>query len=546
MSADEYPAADLDRAEQDLAFILDDQAWPEGGECCVPGSLFLKLRDRGFPFMLIKALVQRLVNEGVFRYHEVVTPAGYRPDGSWCDVPEVKMFWVTTRERWRTYLARLAPSATTTTDQAGTGQGEGAAQSDDTDAILRRTAEQEAQREERQGRAEQGGPSLQVVQRRLANREEEVRDTSEHPIIRQLREEGERREADKRFQQERVKRRMHLAELRTAIAYYGETATTEESASLNGLAELIGQFVTAVRAAGKEASLQVLDNPGPPAWVCAVNVYQLCGRGDIAVGAELLRQATTMTAWSAVLDLVKRRIPEVIDDDPTCGDMIPVASDVPDLGKADTIPEFREWCNRHREGLRAFRVRLGEPPPACVATDEFRVIPEIVHQCRDYLLGFGAGEIPDHFSFPTLPPHQTPTGPEYFASEMEEFLAWASTYRVPGHGAMKLIGRVEAFLTWAMGWCHRAQSEPPGSEGQTQDEVPSAKTNAANAETEKRRRKRGRPRDTDPKADKRIADAWQSGQHKTYADLARELKKSEREVRAAIDRHRQRLKREGR
>src|SRR5262249_39489200 len=33
-------------------------------------------------------------------------------------------------------------------------------------------------------------------------------------------------------------------------------------------------------------------------------------------------------------------------DDPTTLPWIPIASDVPDLGKADTLPEFWEWCNR--------------------------------------------------------------------------------------------------------------------------------------------------------------------------------------------------------
>jgi len=88
------------------------------------------------------------------------------------------------------------------------------------------------------------------------------------------------------------------------------------------------------------------------------------------------------------------------EQDPTTLPMIPIASDVPDLGKADLgkadpIPEFWEWCNRLRNGLRQFRVRLGEPAPGLVAPDEFRVIPEIVRQCRGYLVGFGARDIPE-------------------------------------------------------------------------------------------------------------------------------------------------------
>jgi hypothetical protein len=64
-------------------------------------------------------------------------------------------------------------------------------------------------------------------------------------------------------------------------------------------------------------------------------------------------------------------------------------------------------------------------------------------------------------------------------------------------------------------------------------------------EAKAKRCKRGRPPDTDPKADKRIWDAWQSGQYKTYGDLARELRISDRAAETGIDRHRKRLERGG-
>ncbi len=55
-----------------------------------------------------------------------------------------------------------------------------------------------------------------------------------------------------------------------------------------------------------------------------------------------------------------------------------------------------------------------------------------------------------------------------------------------------------------------------------------------------RRTRRGRKPDTDPKKDKRIFDAWQSGHYKTYADLedARDLPRGE--GKRACDRHRKR------
>ncbi len=55
-------------------------------------------------------------------------------------------------------------------------------------------------------------------------------------------------------------------------------------------------------------------------------------------------------------------------------------------------------------------------------------------------------------------------------------------------------------------------------------------------------KKRGRPRDTDPKADKRIYDAWKTGQYRKYSALACAIGITWREVKYAIDRHGKRLK----
>jgi hypothetical protein len=54
------------------------------------------------------------------------------------------------------------------------------------------------------------------------------------------------------------------------------------------------------------------------------------------------------------------------------------------------------------------------------------------------------------------------------------------------------------------------------------------------------KRRRGRPGDTDPKADEQIWDAWKTGAHKEYAELAHLLRMSPTEVARAIDRHRHR------
>ena len=57
------------------------------------------------------------------------------------------------------------------------------------------------------------------------------------------------------------------------------------------------------------------------------------------------------------------------------------------------------------------------------------------------------------------------------------------------------------------------------------------------------KRKRGRPADTDAKEDKRIYEAWKTGQHKTQADCDHELGLPAGGTYAACERHRKRLDR---
>lgn len=56
------------------------------------------------------------------------------------------------------------------------------------------------------------------------------------------------------------------------------------------------------------------------------------------------------------------------------------------------------------------------------------------------------------------------------------------------------------------------------------------------------KRLRGRPRslEAERKADELVARAWETGNFPKYRDLARELNRTEREVKRAIDRHRKR------
>lgn len=58
--------------------------------------------------------------------------------------------------------------------------------------------------------------------------------------------------------------------------------------------------------------------------------------------------------------------------------------------------------------------------------------------------------------------------------------------------------------------------------------------------TKKKVKRGGRKQETDPKQDRRIAEAWQTGRYARYEDLAKEEKTTKREVKLAIDRHRHR------
>ena len=58
-----------------------------------------------------------------------------------------------------------------------------------------------------------------------------------------------------------------------------------------------------------------------------------------------------------------------------------------------------------------------------------------------------------------------------------------------------------------------------------------------------RKKKGGRPSDTDHDADRRIYEAWKTGQYKTYKELAREKGVKRRTIVLALQRHKARLRR---
>jgi len=85
-----------------------------------------------------------------------------------------------------------------------------------------------------------------------------------------------------------------------------------------------------------------------------------------------------------------------------------------------------------------------------------------------------------------------------------------------------------------------SQSAPRGENNELGEDDEQAQSPQQNG---KARRRPGRPLDTDPLEDKRIADAWKTDQYRRYADLARELGKSNQAVADAIERERKRSER---
>ena len=114
-------------------------------------------------------------------------------------------------------------------------------------------------------------------------------------------------------------------------------------------------------------------------------------------------------------------------------------------------------------------------------------------------------------------------------------LVTSSPYRV-----FKLTERVHELLDDARGGPGSAEednADPPAGHATV------ASTDVADSESTQRKRpsaKRGRKVDTDPKEDKRIADAWASGLHDSFADLERILGLKEGDAKLAMDRHRKR------
>jgi hypothetical protein len=99
----------------------------------------------------------------------------------------------------------------------------------------------------------------------------------------------------------------------------------------------------------------------------------------------------------------------------------------------------------------------------------------------------------------------------------------------------------EAMFRAANPHVFEARSQPPLAAA-TDQEPPATRASekGEGAGARRQQKKRGRPKDSDPAADRRIAEAWKTGQYLKYADLEREMNLAAGEARRAIDRHRKR------
>lgn len=103
-------------------------------------------------------------------------------------------------------------------------------------------------------------------------------------------------------------------------------------------------------------------------------------------------------------------------------------------------------------------------------------------------------------------------------------------------GSLQVLAHVDAerFLRYLRNCCLTLQALVAG-------DTPTVGPKGKKAERQVKS-KRGRKLETDPKEDKRVFEAWQTGRYRKYEDLARELRMTKDQVHNAIDRHRKRAK----
>jgi hypothetical protein len=114
--------------------------------------------------------------------------------------------------------------------------------------------------------------------------------------------------------------------LRDKLQRYGDSVETWETATLVGLAELVGEFMLAVRAVGWGDRFERLKSERGPTWDAAFEIYRRCERGDFDGAANLMEQceklvkkATTINGkwlYGGVNVVLRNSIPNSIVDQP--------------------------------------------------------------------------------------------------------------------------------------------------------------------------------------------------------------------------------------
>jgi hypothetical protein len=285
-------------------------------------------------------------------------------------------------------------------------------------------------------------------------------------------------------------------------------------------AELIVELGQVLRSDGWQADIDAVA-PGNDFKTIALETLRLAMSGDIDAVLALMEAsdeaffrlglgADHWLRYKLMCEVLHIEPPPEIQDriiSPPSG--VPFRPEIlDDLRSASTPSELRETCQELR--------RLLAPDNGDRDTTTFRA-PDLIRELWTAMRRMG-GEVPP-----------SPDLLLRFNSRGDQAKLFAALLKGQLHTVLHPEEVLRAVDDVAA-WCVR-RGAGLGTEGREGGGRPKGKSG------------RGRPSDTDSEADKRISDAWDSGAHKTEADLARELRIPEREVSLARERHRKRLKR---
>jgi hypothetical protein len=319
---------------------------------------------------------------------------------------------------------------------------------------------------------------------------------SDDPVIRNLKKQEADLKERQRLAQQRFNLRAQVYALQEKLRSYGGTA----EATLADLAGLIAEFMQALRAVGWETHLAAFKTEGVPVREAALSVYRRCGEGDIAGAVAILESVKGMNlrSWSAVLELVKIDLPKEIvaaaDPEPVS----PFDAYLAELRCIDTPQALLEQCQQLRQKL--------EPSSENRATTTYEA-PATLRELWAAMRRVG-GIVPRAPALLKLDPKDSALFAAAVTNRIEEMIHPEDVLQA---------------LDDVAGWCiERGARQAEGDKQPAQ------------------RSQRGRKPEYDPKKDRRIWDAWQSGAHKDYKALADALGLKRAEVAKAIDREEKR------